>query len=78
MGLLAGEDEFRLGLALIHSRLRDAISEYETYLIVYGTVPNMALVEELKKLSDKVLTHDLEKGKEVIPFKHSVVEQVEE
>ncbi len=58
MSVSVDQDSFNMGLSMVHSRLTDAVKEYEEFLIIFGTCPDMKLVRELKVLTDKILTHD--------------------
>jgi hypothetical protein len=72
MSILIEKEEMDMGLALIHDRLVGAVKAYEDFLITFGTCPDMTLVEELKVLTDKVLTHD---GANVVPFRRTAMEE---
>lgn len=60
MSMAISDEEYDMGIQMMHDRVRDAIKAYEDFLITYGTVPDMTLAENLKALADKMLTHDRE------------------
>lgn len=74
MSISISEDEFDMGIAMLHDRLRDAIKAYNDYLVTYGTCPDMTLVDELEKTADRILTHDREydTNKTVGSFRYEV------
>lgn len=61
MSIAISQEEYEMGISLIHDKLRDAIDTYEEFLITFGTCPDMTLAQELKKIANKILSHDVEK-----------------
>lgn len=55
-------------LGMVHDTLVCAVKQYKAYLLVYGTAPDMTLLEQLEKDVDKVLSHD---GEDVTPFRQT-------
>ena len=76
MSILITDEEFDMGISMCHDRIIEAVKSYEDFLTTFGTVPNMELANQLKKLTNQILTHD--RNNEIIPFRHGIkVEEAE-
>ena len=75
MSLSIDEEAFDVGLGVIHDRLVDAVDSYYSFLVTYGTCPDVSLSIELKVMVDKILSHDRHEQGECNAFRRYAVEE---